>query len=191
MCASVQHHPCEVLRQLLELSPQEAGPAEKVSDKDEQVKAWNETVSSALAHDKVQSRLSMLGYSAVSCSDLLKIAARACSQLQSGGPTSVPEWGMHVQRTCILIVFSEPCAAGSLLRGAPTSPASAQQLSSAVLEAVENVLESSYPVVGVLSNLSDLQKQLVLVAEQLRDGPYAITFEVRFLHPALSRVDMR
>lgn len=76
-------------------------------------------------------------------------------------------------------MWSDLYATGSLLSGVPGSPASTQEkLSSAVREAIENVLESSYPVSCVLSNLSDLQQQLVTAAERLRDGPYSITFEV-------------
>ena len=69
--------------------------------------------------------------------------------------------------------------AGSLLSGVPASTASVQDnLSSAVHEAIDNLLESSYPVPCVLCSLSDLQKQLVSAAERLRDGPYSVTFEV-------------
>lgn len=84
LCGIVQNHPCAVLKQMLTLSAEESGPAEGVSDKEMQVKAWNETASSALAHAKIQGKLDMLGYGGVSCADLLKIAFRACSQVQTG-----------------------------------------------------------------------------------------------------------
>ena len=80
----MQNHPCAVMKQLLTLASEEAGPAAQGPDRDAQREAWNKTVTSALAHTKVQSKLDMLGYSAVSCSDLLKIASRACAQLQAG-----------------------------------------------------------------------------------------------------------
>jgi hypothetical protein len=81
-------------------------------------------------------------------------------------------------------MFCISCAvAGRLLGALNTSSGSEEeQLSCALLEAMKHVLEESYPVSNVLSNLSNLQKQLVAAAERLRDGPYRITFEVCALY---------
>jgi hypothetical protein len=47
-----------------------------------------------------------------------------------------------------------------------------------MLDAISNVIESMYPIIGMLNNLSSLQQQIVKAADRLRDGPEPIHFEV-------------
>jgi hypothetical protein len=53
-----------------------------------------------------------------------------------------------------------------------------QCLEKGMLDAISNVIESMYPIIGMLNNLSSLQQQIVKAADRLRDGPEPIHFEV-------------
>lgn len=76
---------------MLTLSVEDSGSTEDAPSKERAIAAWNETVSAVLANTKIQGKLDkleLIGLS-LSCADVLKIATRACSQLQAG-TTPVP-----------------------------------------------------------------------------------------------------
>lgn len=170
----MQNHPKAILEQMLSLPPEEQD-----DDKNKAIQDWNEAVSSALSDTTVQALLDTLVYGGVACADLRGISSRACATVQTGGFLSKRLQFMLQVFTACVQCYGTDFATDALLKvdSAPPIPLGCQ-LSTAVQAAADGFVEASYPVSTVLSDLSGLQKELVQAAEQLRDGAYAISFEV-------------